>query len=53
MHQLARVVITRTDRFDGADEESVETTWCIERWQNQRAQTQLNLLIEVVRIAAV
>jgi hypothetical protein len=45
------IVIERTDRYvdDGSD--PVEITWCLQRVQNQRTQTQFNRLLDAANLA--
>jgi hypothetical protein len=48
------ILICRTDRYagdDGADAELVEITWCVQRVQNQRRQTQINRLLDAANLA--
>lgn len=55
--KFPHIVLQRTDRYEGDDAEPVETTWTLQRLQNQRTQTQINrlfdaanLLFELVRV---
>ena len=45
------IVIERTDRFDAQGREPVEITWCLQRLQNQRQQTQFNRLLDATNLA--
>lgn len=49
--KFPHIVIERIDRYvdDGAD--PVEITWCLKRVQNQRAQTQVNRLLDAANLA--
>lgn len=48
--KFPHIVIERTDRYVGDDDEPVEMTWSIQRVQNQRAQTQLNRLLDAANL---
>jgi hypothetical protein len=55
--KFPHIVLERTDRYEGDGIEPVETTWTLQRLQNQRTQTQINrlfdaanLLFELVRV---
>ncbi|GAC1436874.1 MAG: hypothetical protein NVSMB65_10970 [Chloroflexota bacterium] len=45
------IVIERTDRFAGEGGDAVEITWGLRRVQNQRAQTQINRLLDAANLA--
>jgi len=49
--RFPHIVIERTDRFPGDGEDPVDVTWCLRRVQNQRAQTQLNRLLDATNLA--
>lgn len=44
------VVIERTDRYDAADDEPVDITWCLKRVQNQREAVQINRVLDAVNL---
>jgi hypothetical protein len=55
--KFPHIVLERTDRYHGDAAEPVETTWTLQRLQNQRTQTRINrlfdaanLLFELVRV---
>lgn len=50
--KFPHIVLNRTDRYESDDEEPVEVMWSIERLQNQRAQTQINLLLDAAGLLA-
>jgi hypothetical protein len=45
------IVIERTDRYLDGQVEPTEITWCLHRVQNQRAQTQLNRILDAANLA--
>jgi len=45
------IVIERVDRYQDGDPNPVEITWSLQRVQNQRAQTQLNRLLDATNLA--
>jgi signal transduction histidine kinase len=45
------IVIERTDRYVGDAPDPVEITWCLQRVQNQRSQTQFNRLLDAANLA--
>jgi hypothetical protein len=45
------IVIERTDRYVEDDPQPVEITWTLHRVQNQRAQTQVNRLLDATNLA--
>jgi hypothetical protein len=45
------ILIERTDRYVGDELDPVEITWCLQRVQNQRAQTQFNRLLDAANLA--
>jgi hypothetical protein len=45
------ILIERTDRYIGDELDPAEITWCLRRVQNQRAQTQLNRLLDAANLA--
>jgi hypothetical protein len=45
------ILIERTDRCVGDKLDPAEITWCLRRVQNQRAQTQLNRLLDAANLA--
>lgn len=49
--RFAHIVLVRTDRYRADEQEPVELTWCLQRVQNQRSQTQLNRLLDVANLA--
>ncbi len=50
--KFPHIVLIRTDRYEGDDDDPAEVTWSIERLQNQRAQTQINRLIDAASLLA-
>lgn len=50
--KFPHIILVRTDRYEGDDEGPAVITWCIERLQNQRAQTQINRLIDAASLLA-
>jgi hypothetical protein len=48
--KFPHIVIERTDRYIGEDNEPAEMTWSIQRLQNQRAQTQFNRLLDAANL---
>ncbi len=49
--RFPHIVLARTDRYVGEDPEPAEITWCLQRVQNQRAQTRLNRLLDAANLA--
>jgi len=49
--RFAHIVLARTDSYAGEDPEPVEITWCLQRVQNQRAQTRVNRVLDAVNLA--
>lgn len=49
--KFPHIVVMRTDRFVGDSAEPAETTWTLERVQNQRRQTQVNRLLDAANLA--
>jgi hypothetical protein len=45
------IVLCRTDRYRGGEDDPVEITWCAQRVQNQREQTQINRLLDAANLA--
>jgi hypothetical protein len=49
--KFPHIIVERTDRYLGEGEDPSETTWELRRVQNQRAQTQLNRVLDVANLA--
>ncbi|CCF82375.1 hypothetical protein [Nitrolancea hollandica] len=49
--KFPHIIIERTDCYIGESEDPCETTWGLRRMQNQRAQTQLNRVLDVANLA--
>jgi hypothetical protein len=49
--KFPHIIMERTDRYVGDGEDPSETTWGLRRVQNQRAQTQLNRVLDVANLA--
>lgn len=49
--KFPHIVIQRTDRYRAGELEPIETTWCLQRVQNQRRQTQVNRMLDAINLA--
>jgi hypothetical protein len=49
--KFPHIVVERTDCYAHDGAEPIETTWILRRVQNQRAQTQLNRLLDAANLA--
>ena len=49
--RFPHIVVERTDRFAENSDDPTEVTWCLRRVQNQRAQTQVNRLLDAANLA--
>ncbi len=48
--KFPHIVLERSDRYEGDAVEPLETTWTLQRLQNQRAQTQINRLLDAANL---
>lgn len=48
--KFPHIVLERSDRYQGDAPEPVETTWTLQRLQNQRTQTQINRLLDAANL---
>lgn len=48
--RFPHIVMARTDRFSPEGSEPESVTWCLQRVQNQRQQTQLNRLLDAANL---
>jgi hypothetical protein len=48
--KFPHIVLERSDCFEGDAPEPVETTWTLQRLQNQRTQTQINRLLDAANL---
>jgi hypothetical protein len=48
--KFPHMVLERSDRYRDDDDEPVETTWTLQRLQNQRTQTQINRLLDAANL---
>jgi hypothetical protein len=49
--QFPHIIIRRTDRYRQDEVDPAEITWCVERVQNQREQTQINRFLDAANLA--
>ena len=49
--KFPHIIICRTDRFRGGDETAVESTWRLQREQHQRAQVEINRVLDGANLA--
>jgi hypothetical protein len=49
--RFPHIVVERTDRFTDGRDQPTEITWYLRRVQNQRAQTQVNRLLDAANLA--
>lgn len=48
--KFPHIILERSDRYHKDDTEPVETTWTLQRLQNQRTQTQINRLLDAANL---
>lgn len=48
--KFPHIVLERTDRFVGDELEPHDTTWSLQRLQNQRAQTRINRILDAANL---
>lgn len=48
--RFPHIIMQRVDRYEDEEADPVDITWCLQRVQNQRQQTQLNRLLDAANL---